>query len=93
MVASRSISDYIDSEKPIKAFHDWEQSIIEAGYVIKYLTVENQIVLDPLMASGTTGMASLKLNRKFIGIGIDPPSLFKCRKKIIHYKKSAQAPS
>ena len=49
MVASRSISDYIDSEKPIKAFHDWEQSIIEAGYVIKYLSVENQIVLDPLM--------------------------------------------
>jgi DNA modification methylase len=33
---------------------------------------ENQIVLDPFMGSGTFGIASLKLNRKFIGIEKDP---------------------
>ena len=34
-------------------------------------SVENQIVLDPFMGSGTTGEASIKNNRKFIGIEID----------------------
>jgi 16S rRNA G966 N2-methylase RsmD len=44
------------------------QSPIEAEYIISKLTLKNQIVCDPMMGSGTTGMASLKLNRKFIGI-------------------------
>ena len=44
---------------------------IEAQYVIKNLTLENQIVLDPMIGSVTTGIAALKLNRKFIGIEKD----------------------
>ena len=34
--------------------------------------LENQTVLDPMMVSGTTGIAALKLNRKFIGIEKNP---------------------
>ena len=45
--------------------HDWEQSTVEAEHVISALTVENQIVLDPFMGSGTTRLAALKLKRKF----------------------------
>jgi len=33
------------------------------------LTVENQIVLDTFRDSGTTGIAALKLHRKFIAVG------------------------
>ena len=41
----------------------WEQSTIEAEHMIKPLTVEGNIILDPFMGSGTTGEAALNLKR------------------------------
>ena len=37
-------------------------------YLIKLISKEGAIVLDPFLGSGTTAIACLKLNRKFIGI-------------------------
>lgn len=47
---------------------------VEAEYILKGLTVENQMILDPFMEVGTFGIAALKLGRKFVGIEIDPES-------------------
>ena len=38
--------------------------------LIKLLTEEGNIVLDPFLGSGTTAIVSKKLNRKYIGIEI-----------------------
>jgi ParB-like chromosome segregation protein Spo0J len=65
------IRDSIQSELPDKDPHDWAQSTIEAEHIISKLTIENDVVLDPMMGSGTTGIAALKLNRKFVGIEKD----------------------
>lgn len=68
LTVSNTIGDYIESIPPSKIEHEWQQSIVEAEYVIKNLTIEKQTVLDPMLGTGTTGIAALTLGRKFIGI-------------------------
>jgi site-specific DNA-methyltransferase (adenine-specific) len=51
--------------------HPTEKPILLFENLIKNSTLENQIVLDPFMGSGTTGVACKNLNRNFIGIEMD----------------------
>lgn len=72
LIISNTIGDYIESTPPDKILHEWQQSNVESEYIISKLAPEHVgVVLDPFMGSGTTGIASLKLNRKFIGIEVD----------------------
>jgi len=41
------------------------------SHFVKHLSNENDVVLDPFMGSGTTGVCARKMNRKFIGIDLD----------------------
>jgi hypothetical protein len=43
------IPDVIESKPPDKSLNDWVQSTVEAEYLISKLTVENQVVFDPMM--------------------------------------------
>lgn len=43
-----------------------------AEHLIRSFTVENDTVCDPFAGSGTTGVAAVKLGRKFTGVEIEP---------------------
>ncbi len=62
-----SIADLIDSQSPRKVLHDDGQSPVDAEYVISKLTVEDDVVFDPLMGAARTGIAALRLKRRYIG--------------------------
>ena len=50
--------------------------------IIKASSNPGDIVLDPFMGSGTTGVAAIKLGRKFIGIDISASALATAKKRI-----------
>ena len=54
-----------------KNLHDTEKPIDLMKILIENSSLENQLVLDPFMGIGSLGIASIKLNRNFIGIEID----------------------
>ena len=52
-------------------FHSCQKPILLMQYLIETYTNEGDVVLDNCMGSGSTGVACLNTNRKFIGIEID----------------------
>ena len=51
--------------------HPTQKPVALLEYLIKTYTNENDIVLDNCMGSGSTGIACINTNRKFIGIELD----------------------
>lgn len=59
------------SDKQKVALHPTQKPIDLLQYLIKTYTNEEETVLDNCMGSGSTGVACLNTNRKFIGIELD----------------------
>ena len=56
---------------PSVAKHRTEKSIECIEWLIRTYTNEGDVVLDNCMGSGSTGVACINTNRKFIGIELD----------------------
>lgn len=54
-----------------KNIHDTEKPVDMLELIISNSSNEGDVVLDPFMGSGSTGVACKNLNRKFIGIELD----------------------
>lgn len=62
-------TDVIRAPRTNNAFHPTEKPVQLMRAIVEWT---RGTVLDPFMGSGATGIATLQLGRKFIGIEIDP---------------------
>jgi DNA modification methylase len=60
-----------ESERTQRRVHPTQKPIDLMMKLIRFLTNEGDTILDPFMGSGSTGVASVVLNRSFIGIEIN----------------------
>jgi DNA modification methylase len=58
--------------KSTRGKHSTEKPVALMEWLLKYYSKEGDVVLDPTMGSGSTGVACKNMNRNFIGIEMDP---------------------
>jgi len=58
--------------KSTRGKHSTEKPVALMEWLLKYYSKEGDVVLDPTMGSGSTGIACKNMNRNFIGIELDP---------------------
>lgn len=64
--------DLLDGGGRDKDHHNWGQPTAWFEHWIDRLTEIDGVVIDPTMGAGTTGVAAVKLGRRFVGIELDP---------------------
>lgn len=65
------IEDVVSSDKNDKRFHEWGQSVGGMAQLISRFTVKGELVVDPFLGGGSTGIAAVSLGRLFVGMEID----------------------
>lgn len=65
-----------------KIHHHWGQSESGMMDLVQKLTRPGQLVCDPFLGGGTTGVASLLLGRRFVGCDIDDSSVETAKRRI-----------
>lgn len=78
---------YYDTGKRQHLLHPTQKPLDLCKWFIKTYTNLNNIVLDNCMGSGTTGVAALELDRKFIGIEKDEKIFNVGRNRIMEFVK------
>lgn len=66
------IADGMRSGNPERSGHPTQKPLGLMEWQVSHLVRKNTICLDMFMGSGTTGVACVKLGRKFIGIELEP---------------------
>lgn len=56
-----------DSERSERRLHPTQKPVAVMEWIIAQLTKPGQLVADPYMGSGSTGVAAVKLGRRFVG--------------------------
>lgn len=72
--------------KPGKSLHPTQKPVALLTYLIETYTNEGDIVLDSCMGSGSTAIACLETDRRFIGYELDPEYYKIAQNRILDYE-------
>jgi site-specific DNA-methyltransferase (adenine-specific) len=78
----RNVFTYLVNNHDREGSHPTEKPINLMKELVHLFSNENETICDPFMGSGTTGVACVKLGRKFIGIEIEKKWFDLSRKRI-----------
>lgn len=65
-----------------KDYHDWQQPLAEAEYLVSFFSQPGDLVIDPCGGSFTTAIACLNLNRRFVGCDIDKAAVVQGQERL-----------
>jgi DNA methylase len=68
-------SDLLESPGAEKDLHVWQQSEAGFGRLVERLTLPGALVCDPFCGAGTTAVAALRRERRFVGCDVDEAAL------------------
>lgn len=66
-----------------KRFHEWGQSLGGMKDIVERFTNPNDVILDPFLGGGTTGVAAVTTGRRFIGVDIEQENIKVSEKRIM----------
>jgi site-specific DNA-methyltransferase (adenine-specific) len=69
------VADAFRSDLNDKQYHEWGQSESGMADIITKYTMPGQMICDPFVGGGTTGVVAIRLNRQFIGIDSDKDAI------------------
>lgn len=79
--------DYFLTSVNYEHLHPTQKPLILMEWIVKFWSFEGDVVFDPFMGIGTTGIACMRLNRNFIGDEIEK-KYFQIAEKLIKYEAS-----
>lgn len=71
----KSVLSIFESTSKSKQWHHWGQDIESARYYIDCFSKPGDLVVDPFIGGGTTGICCELIKRRWIGFDIDPAAL------------------
>lgn len=78
-------------EAPEKDLHPWQQTLDPLIEIIEMATEPDDVVCDPFVGSGTTGVAALSLGRDFLGCDIDPRNAAEASERLTQWERDNDA--
>jgi site-specific DNA-methyltransferase (adenine-specific) len=66
-----------------KRFHEWGQSLGGFREIIEKFTYPGQLILDPFLGGGTTGVCAVTMGRSFIGTDVERNNIEITRSRIV----------
>tara|TARA_R100000734_G_C3304683_1_gene95193 strand:+ start:576 stop:1253 length:678 start_codon:yes stop_codon:yes gene_type:complete len=75
------------SDNPYQSIHRAVMHPYACSFLIDNFSKKNDIIFDPFMGVGTTGIISIKRNRSFVGIELDETYFKICQDQIINKSK------